>query len=247
VPHSLDEAEDDLPRFDEGPAFAEPVRTRGGRSSREPAFSPHGTPRDLAESRRSSAPANGAARPGGELEIAPSPPAPERWDSGWRLEDPPPSASGEVSTATADLGARFLPRAIAFGVDLFILGLLDGVLFIATVAAVGLAAFLRSGSIPDSGDLVEGIFTAGQIGLFLGYFGLLHAGPGQTLGKALVGLRVIGSDGRDLGVRESLLRAGAYVFSALPLGIGFLMAAVPPRRALHDYLIGSRVVPIGRS
>ena len=53
--------------------------------------------------------------------------------------------------------------------------------------------------------------------------------------------------GGDLAMPRSLLRAGAYVFSALPLGTGFLLAVLPAGRALHDYLIGSRVIEVGGS
>jgi uncharacterized RDD family membrane protein YckC len=175
---------------------------------------------------------------------SPTEPIADRREGPWRLEDPPPSAE-EPATSAMRPNARFLPRTVAFVVDLVVLGLLDGALFLTTTAAVGVAAALRDGSSAAAGDLVEALFTAGQIGLFLGYFGLLHAGPGQTLGKALVGLRVVGSDGRDLALHQSLLRAAAYAFSALPLGIGFFLAAMPAGRALHDYLIGSRVVQVG--
>jgi len=249
TPYSLDELEDEIPSFDE-PPFA---RTREERSERSAGDTSR--PRSPTELRPASrertsttqaAPPSAATAPRAHLALAPrADPIADRRELGWRLDDPPLEA--EAQRAASVRGARFLPRAVAFAIDLVVLGLLNGALFATTVVALGFAAALRSGSLPAPGVLFEAIFTAGQIALFFGYFGLLHSGPGQTLGKALVGLRVIGSDGRDLAMSRSLLRAGAYVFSALPLGIGFLLGALPAGRALHDYLIGSRVIEVGGS
>jgi uncharacterized RDD family membrane protein YckC len=246
APYSLDEAEHELPSFDETPAVAprehgSPERAPRATARSDAAVEPHAP-------RSPPPPPNGIATSSGPQSTARRPePSSDRRDGPWRLDDPPPPARDEAASAATRAAAPFVPRALAFIVDLVILGLLDGVLFVATIAAVGVAGLLRNGAVPDPGDVIEALFTAGQIGLFFGYFGLLHTGGGQTLGKALVGIRVVRSDGRDLTLVPSLLRAGAYAFSALPLGIGFLLAAMPPGRALHDYLIGSRVVQVGGS
>lgn len=74
------------------------------------------------------------------------------------------------------------------------------------------------------------------------YTAVLHAGPGQTIGKMLVGVRVVALDGEPLGLGPALLRSAAYLVSLLPLGAGFLMAGLRrDKRALHDLLAGSRV------
>jgi uncharacterized RDD family membrane protein YckC len=253
APYSLDDLdlEDDLPSFDEAPPFARPRAERPERSS---AGSPRASSPDprpasrqpvIAPQERTTASASAPPTSRGHLALAPrAEPTADRREGPWRLEDPP-STRADAEESAPGTRARFLPRAVAFAIDLLVLTVLDGVLFVVTLAAVGVAAWLRGAAPSAPDDLVEAIFTAGQIGLFLGYFGVLHAGPGQTLGKALLGLRVIGSDGRDLAVPQGLLRAGAYVLSALPLGFGFLIAALPAGRALHDYLVGSQVVEVG--
>ena len=256
APFSFDDLEldDELPSFDEAPPFA---RARGERHERSTADSSRASPVDfriaareqtVTSPERAEAPANPSAASRGHLALAPRPgPVSDRREGPWRLEDPPTASEVDPAEPARGTRAGFLPRAVAFVIDLLILTVLDGVLFVTTFVAVGVASALRGGSLQSPGELVEAVFTAGQIGLFLAYFGLLHAGPGQTIGKALLGLRVIGSDGRDLAIPQGLLRAGAYVFSALPLGVGCLIAALPAGRALHDYLMGSRVVEVGGS
>jgi uncharacterized RDD family membrane protein YckC len=58
----------------------------------------------------------------------------------------------------------------------------------------------------------------------------------------VVGIRVVGVDGAPLTVGSALLRYLAYYVSLLPLGFGYLMAALRrDKRALHDLIAASRV------
>ncbi|KQW47938.1 hypothetical protein ASC77_16160 [Nocardioides sp. Root1257] len=67
-----------------------------------------------------------------------------------------------------------------------------------------------------------------------------HAVAGRTLGKGIVGIRVVGADGSPLTVRQALVRTLAFPFSALLFGIGFLMILVQrEHRALHDLVAGT--------
>jgi uncharacterized RDD family membrane protein YckC len=77
------------------------------------------------------------------------------------------------------------------------------------------------------------------------YFVLGHGTAGQTVGKRLVGVRVIDEGGAPLGYVRALGRCVATVLAALPLGIGLIMAAArADRRGLHDLLAGTRVVRV---
>jgi len=63
-------------------------------------------------------------------------------------------------------------------------------------------------------------------------------------GKHALGLVVVSAadDGRPL-LSQTVVRHGAGALSWLTLNLGHLMAAIPPqRRALHDYLAGTRVL-----
>src|SRR5262245_5730604 len=77
------------------------------------------------------------------------------------------------------------------------------------------------------------------------YVVLMHGTTGRTLGKVLVGARVVTAAGEGVGYPKALLRLVAWPVSALPLLGGFIMAGVrPDRRALHDLIAGTRVVRV---
>ena len=75
------------------------------------------------------------------------------------------------------------------------------------------------------------------------YFVLCESSSWQaTLGKRLVGIKVVDADGRRIDRWRAIGRFLAAGFSWLSLNIGHAMAAYPPQhRALHDYLAGTRV------
>jgi uncharacterized RDD family membrane protein YckC len=103
------------------------------------------------------------------------------------------------------------------------------------------------------------------VGFFAGLVYLLIADgvvPGRSLGKGLIGLRVVSGDGQPAALRESILRN-------LPLGMGYLLFIVPwigwllagavvllegllvfgnPRgRRLGDELADTQVITVNRS
>ena len=74
------------------------------------------------------------------------------------------------------------------------------------------------------------------------YVIVLHSLEGQTIGKLLVRVRVVGLDGAPPPLGASVLRVFAYGASLVPFGMGFVMAGLRgDRRALHDLLAGTRV------
>jgi len=75
------------------------------------------------------------------------------------------------------------------------------------------------------------------------YFAILTSLNGQTIGKYVMGLRVVRFDGQRMTFFGSLLRWFAYFLSALPFGLGFFVVLVDAqRRALHDRIAGTCVV-----
>jgi uncharacterized RDD family membrane protein YckC len=94
---------------------------------------------------------------------------------------------------------------------------------------------------------VRGAVSAATMLFMALYTILLHALEGQTIGKLLVGVRVVGLDGEPPPVGASVLRFFAYAVSMLPFGLGFVVAALrADKRALHDLLAGTRVERRGR-
>jgi uncharacterized RDD family membrane protein YckC len=132
----------------------------------------------------------------------------------------------------AGLGARFLAAAI----DLALLALVDvGVVYL-TVQICGLAPNELS-QLP-LGPLIA--FLIVQNG---GYLVAFTAG-GQTIGKMLVGIRVVmASRGESLDLGRSLVRTLVWSVMALPVGLGLLTALFSSeRRGFHDRLAGTKVI-----
>jgi len=138
--------------------------------------------------------------------------------------------------------AGFGSRAVALLIDVALLSALDVVLFALATAAVVGAERATGSRIGGAAELVGALLSAGSTTLGLGYFSVLHARSGQTLGKAALGIRVQSSSGAPIGVARSVLRTLGYALSAIPLGAGFLLALGPARRALHDRLAATVVV-----
>ena len=75
------------------------------------------------------------------------------------------------------------------------------------------------------------------------YFWLSQSLTGRTISQALVGIKVIRSDGQPLGPGAAAIRTIVLPFSFLLFGAGALMALVDRRRrALHDVAAKSAVV-----
>jgi uncharacterized RDD family membrane protein YckC len=75
------------------------------------------------------------------------------------------------------------------------------------------------------------------------YTTLAHALAGATLGKWILGLRVVGPGGARPSLGRSALRSAVAVVSAALLGLGFLLVLFTRSgRALHDFVAGTWVV-----
>jgi uncharacterized RDD family membrane protein YckC len=140
-----------------------------------------------------------------------------------------------VEPAPVERPARAAERAKAAAVDGMLFAALAAlvVYFTSRAARVGLAALASS-----------------WLGLtaYLGLLALFYAGyftgtTGQTPGKLMTGLRVVGAAGRPPGYLRAIGRAVIGLLGTALAGLGLLpMAFDPAARALHDRLFGTRVV-----
>jgi uncharacterized RDD family membrane protein YckC len=74
------------------------------------------------------------------------------------------------------------------------------------------------------------------------YTTVLHSLAGQTLGKMLVGVRVVAGEDGLPPFGAALLRFIGYFASLATFTLGFVMAGLRrDRRALHDLIAGTRV------
>lgn len=137
--------------------------------------------------------------------------------------------------------AGFWIRALGALIDLTIFGLVQ--------FSFGLLAALTWGPQVEEERAFQSAVAFFTLVFTLAYSVVLHALAGQTIGKLLVGIRVVTVDGGRLPARTALLRYLTYYVSLAPFGLGFMMAGLRgDHRALHDLLAGTRVerLPPGR-
>jgi uncharacterized RDD family membrane protein YckC len=149
----------------------------------------------------------------------------------------------EASDLREPAWGGFFRRSGALLIDIVVLFLFFIALFYSLYVCyrTGLAAHRRGFSLDELRFLIEFFFFVCFI--FLGgYFTLLHRMGGQTIGKRVMRLRVVGAEGRAITSRQSVVRALGYLASAF-FGLGFLWVLWGrEKRAWHDRLAGTWVV-----
>jgi len=107
--------------------------------------------------------------------------------------------------------------------------------------------------------IAVGSSFAGEEGMLIGsianllvnllYWPVLESSSRQaTFGKSIVGIQVIDLNGNRVSFLRAFFRNLAKIISAIPLCIGFLLAAFTSRKqALHDIITDSLVVSTGSS
>jgi uncharacterized RDD family membrane protein YckC len=98
---------------------------------------------------------------------------------------------------------------------------------------------------PD--DMTVAVIAVWALGFL--YWPILHASRLRaTFGKALLGLRVTRFDGRRISILRALWREIAKIFSSTVFLLGYVIAAVTPRKqALHDLMAATYVAREGVS
>ena len=136
----------------------------------------------------------------------------------------------QVPALGARIGAGAIDVALLAGID-------AGVLFL-TLRIAGLETTL------DDLRVVPVVPFVGFLGLLaFGYVASFTVAGGQTIGKMLLGLRVIGDDGRPIDAAGGMLRAVGCMLVPATLGLSYVPALFSAdHRALHDRLAGTRVV-----
>lgn len=168
-------------------------------------------------------------------------------------------------TAALPAPAGFWKRYVAYFIDLVIvytaLELLSALLLpgagndeLARLQAMAMAA--RSGALVPADALAaltpmlaqlqrQMLWSSlGYVVLAGAYFAAMESSAWQaTVGKRLLGLHVTDVAGARIGPGRALVRFFAAGLSWLTMNLGHALAAwTPERRALHDYVAGTRVV-----
>jgi uncharacterized RDD family membrane protein YckC len=96
--------------------------------------------------------------------------------------------------------------------------------------------------------VIEMMFSPGGVAVWalaytVTYYVFFWSLNGQTVGKALLGLRVVTTQGKRVPIWRALLRFAGYFLSVLTAFLGFAWVLVDnQRQALHDRLAGTWVV-----
>ncbi|MCL2864804.1 MAG: RDD family protein [Lachnospiraceae bacterium] len=132
--------------------------------------------------------------------------------------------------------AGFWLRFFAYLVDILLISALTGGL---------LGSLFRMLSISRGSGILT-LYGALGLLLFLAYFVLLtKLSNGQTIGKMIFGLRVVGKDKEKLSWGIVLLREGVgrYILQAIPFGALYVVAGFTPKKqGIADLLIDTYVV-----
>jgi uncharacterized RDD family membrane protein YckC len=136
-----------------------------------------------------------------------------------------------------------LRRCWAFLVDMIALGFFSLLLLFLSALGyrVGLAAHQSSVSWESEQGLLSVLLGAWII-LVCGYFVVLHRLEGRTVGKWLLGLRVVGANQGPITYGQALIRWMVAVLTA-PLLLGFLQILWNrEKRGWHDLLARTWVI-----
>jgi len=172
------------------------------------------------------------------------------------LDDPLPSSASIMPpdapiNRTDIVYAGFWRRVAAYELDSFILSIASYIVVLPIAMVMGMGA--QHAMLQPSADPSEAFSSMWPMlavmyllifAMQAVYFAWMHSRPAQaTLGKMAVGIKVARSDGSRISFGRGILRWLALFVSALPLGLGFLMAAFTERKqALHDILCDTIVV-----
>jgi uncharacterized RDD family membrane protein YckC len=162
-----------------------------------------------------------------------------------QLEADAPSPSDDVERGSMSDAVAALLEAPSLGarvgagvIDTSVLLALDVAILYLTLRVAGL-----QNTMEDIRVLPAIPFVGFLVLLAFGYMATFTVAGGQTIGKMLLSLRVVGDDGRPIDAAGGVLRAAGCLLVPLTLGLSYAPALVTAdHRALHDRLAGTRVV-----
>jgi len=160
------------------------------------------------------------------------------------LDFEPAAKSAEASKDATDTVASLMEvpslavRAGAGLIDVLLLVGIDLVVLYLTLRVTGL-----QNTLDDLRVLPPVPFVGFLAIVMFGYVAAFTVAGGQTIGKMIFSLRVIGDDGRAIDAAGGMLRALGCMLVPITLGLSYLPALfTSDRRALHDRFAGTRVV-----
>jgi uncharacterized RDD family membrane protein YckC len=146
--------------------------------------------------------------------------------------------------------AGFFSRLIAFSLDLVFISLINLVVLTGTDLIMDFFFAGNFAGFPVLQSVANAIIASSNwlMALFSAFFGFIYfiffwVIAGFTPGKALLGLRVVRSDGRPVNLGRAVLRLIGYSIAALPLFLGFIWILFDNRRqGWHDKIARTYVI-----
>jgi uncharacterized RDD family membrane protein YckC len=140
----------------------------------------------------------------------------------------------------------FWRRGVALLIDKFILYIIYFILITLELRIFPSSPYTRHPDMAGIGSSMTGRFLLGHciISLIIGmaYFTYFHGAIGQTPGKILLKLRVVGITGKKLTYGSAFLRWIGCIIASLPLFLGFLWVAFDSKKqGWHDKIAGTVV------
>ena len=169
----------------------------------------------------------------------------------WQFSPRNDFEAGSSTKPTAEVVAPqlrwggFFRRLCAFCIDIAMILLLCTVMALMAYIGykVGLSAHHRALTWHNAAPLLSFLTLAGM-GLTTAYFVVFHGMEGKTIGKWLLGLRVVGADQGPLTYRRALLRwVGMVGLGLASFGLAFLWILWQrEKRGWHDFLARTWVI-----
>ncbi len=148
----------------------------------------------------------------------------------------------EMVTGPAIRPAGFWIRLTAFLIDQVFLIMVGIIIFSVT-------GDQESASVVDLWERLDEIDIWSDVVMPLSieavYFTVAIGIWGRTIGKALMRVKVVRTDGSRVSIGRAFGRYLAYLLNWMVLGIGFVVIALnPQKRGLHDLIVDTRVVKL---
>jgi uncharacterized RDD family membrane protein YckC len=139
--------------------------------------------------------------------------------------------------------AGFWIRFVAYVIDYILANMIN---FTINFAAGLMVSLIDPSALDESGNFSFGytLFFYG-IGFVIAmvYYTVPVVHWGATPGKLILGLRIVRPTGEHIGYLRAIGRVFATILSAIPLLLGYVVAAFDgEKRALHDFICDTRVV-----
>lgn len=134
--------------------------------------------------------------------------------------------------------AGFWRRFIAISLDSFILGLITS-----AFSGMFFRGSFRNGNPDFSFSYVPGALISFA---YAAFFWIQHGG--QTIGKKLMGIKIVRQDAKPIDLTTAITRYIGYLISGAVFCLGYISAAFNPKKlAWHDRLAKTYVVVVGKS